>query len=53
MCTRMLKVTCLEADFRLKEQEMEAKVQSLEDSHRHAMMDIRKMLNTQQRMSAK
>ena len=37
----------------MKQQEFEVKLQATEDGHRHAMMEVRQMLNAQQRMSAK
>ena len=48
-----LQVTCLENDFRIKETEYDARVQSLEDSHRQGMLEVRQMLVSQQRMAAK
>ena len=43
----------MERDAKLKAQEYEVRLQTLEDSHRQAMMDLRQMLTSQQRMSAK
>lgn len=37
----------------MKQQEYEVKLQTSEDNHRHAMMEVRQMLAGQQRMSAK
>ncbi len=46
-------VTMLERDLRMKEQNFEVKLQSVEDAHRQAMVELRQMLAAQQRMSAK
>ena len=46
-------LTCMGRDLDLKEREHEVKLQSLADSQRSAMMEIRQLLNAQQRMSAK
>ena len=46
-------MTILERDLRMKEQNFEVKLQSVEDAHGHAMMELRQMLAAQQRMSAK
>ena len=43
----------MERDLQMKSEEYEVKLQSLEDSHRHSMLDMRNLLNQQQRMSAK
>ena len=46
-------MTCFERDIRMKEQNFDVKLQSTEDAHRNAMMELRQMLAAQQRMSAK
>ncbi len=46
-------MTILQRDLRMKEQNFEVKLQSVEDAHRQAMMEVRQMLAAQQRMSAK
>eukprot|EP00918_Siedleckia_nematoides_P085085 GHVU01187088.1.p1 GENE.GHVU01187088.1~~GHVU01187088.1.p1 ORF type:complete len:340 (-),score=65.94 GHVU01187088.1:297-1316(-) len=44
---------CKEADERMKEKESEVKLQAMEDAQRHALMEIRQMLSSSQRMSVK
>ena len=46
-------LSMMEGDLRRKEQEYEVKLESLEDSSRHTMAELRQMLAQQQRMSAK
>ena len=46
-------MTCLEKDLQRKQQEYEARLHSVDDSHRHAMTELRKLLTNQQRMGAK
>ena len=46
-------MSCIEQDQNLKQREYEVKLQTLEDSHRHAMTEVRNLLASQQRMSAK
>ena len=43
----------MEQDQMLKEKEYELKLQSAEDTGRHAMSEMRQLLSAQQRMSAK
>ena len=39
--------------MQVKEKEYEAKLETLEDSHRKSMLDMKEMLTVQQRMSSK
>ncbi|XP_064636176.1 sodium channel and clathrin linker 1-like isoform X2 [Lineus longissimus] len=50
-CSRQM--SCLEQDSNLRDREFEVKLQSMEDGHRHAMLEVRQLLTAQQRMSAK
>ena len=43
----------LTQELQVKEKEYEAKLQSIEDGHRHKVLELRDMLTAQQRMSAK
>lgn len=46
-------ITIFEQDNLMKLREYEVKLQSTEDVNRHTMSELRKLLNSQQRMSAK
>ncbi len=48
-----MQLTCMEHDLAMKAEEYEVKLHSLEDSHRHGMLEMRNLLTSQQRMSAK
>lgn len=43
----------LTQELQMKEKEYEAKLQSIEDSHRQKVIELREMMTGQQRMSAK
>ncbi|CAH1776933.1 unnamed protein product [Owenia fusiformis] len=46
-------LSCMEQDLQLKDREFEVRLQSVEDSHRHNVTELRQLLTSQQRMSAK
>ncbi|XP_074649258.1 sodium channel and clathrin linker 1-like isoform X2 [Tubulanus polymorphus] len=46
-------VAFLEQDKVLKERELEVRLQSTDDAHRHGMLEIRKLLSAHQKMAAK